>query len=258
MMNSGENTALTMPVVPYQSGGAGGLWGNDWMSFLVLFLIVGMFGFGGMGFGGGWGGNGGVNGAGFQGIATRADINEGFALNGLQNGQTSIRDAVTGGFHGVDNAVCTLGYQTQAGLNALGQQLASCCCETREAIQGVRYDVATQASATQNVIQNGTRDIIENQNANARAVLDAMAAQRLEAKNERIAELNQQVFQLQLAASQQAQNAYITANQQAQTAELIRRLGKDCPVPAYVVPNPNCCYGTPVGVMNNGCLGCNA
>lgn len=88
-------------------------------------------------------------------------------------------------------------------------------------------------------------------NANYRAIHEELVANKIEAKNERIAALTQQVNALQLAASQQAQNAYIAANQEAQTAELIRRLGKDCPVPAYVVPNPNCCYGNPLGVSYN-------
>ena len=63
---------------------------------------------------------------------------------------------------------------------------------------------------------------------------------------------------LKFQASQTAQNAFITANQDAQTAELIRRLGADCPSPAYIVPNPNCCYNysiNGVGYGNKGC-GC--
>ena len=183
-----------------------------------------------------------MNGPGFQGYATRADINEGFALNGLQNGQTSIRDAVTSGFHGVDTAVCNLGYQTQAGFNALGAQLASCCCDTREAIQGVRYDLATTACATQNTIQNTTRDIIDNANANSRAILDFLT-------QDKIATLTAENQSLKFQASQAAQNAFITANQEAQTAELIRRINP-MPVPAYQVPNPytGCC-----GYNNCGC-----
>ena len=233
MSLSSDNVAVTMPVVPANTsnGGSGMGWGGDWMSFIVLFLIFGLFG-GWGGYGGGWGGNSG-NGLGSpsgQGWATRADINEGFALNGLQNGQTSIRDAVSNGFHGVDTAVCNLGYQTQAGFNALGAQLASCCCDTREAIQGVRYDLATTACATQNTIQNTTRDIIDNANANSRAILDFLT-------QDKIATLTAENQSLKFQASQAAQNAFITANQEAQTAELIRRINP-MPVPAYQVPNP--------------------
>lgn len=223
------------------NGGFGGGWGEGIWAVIILGMI---FGWGN----GGWGGNaggygGGFNAPGAQGWATRADINEGFALNGLQNGQTSIKDAVTNGFHGVDNAVRNLGYQLQ-----------DCCCQTQRAIDGVNYNMATQSCDIRNTIQNATRDIIENANGNTRAILDFLT-------QDKISSLQAENQALKFAASQQSQNAFITANQEAQTAELIRRLGRDCPVPAYVVPNPNCCYGNPVGVGypggNNTCTcGC--
>lgn len=244
MSLSSDGAVMTMPVTPAYQGGNGGFggWGGDWASWIILFLIFGMFGWGG--YGGGWGGNSG-NGLGSpsgQGWATRADINEGFALNGLQNGQSSILSAVTNGFHGVDTAVCNLGYQTQAGFNSLGAQLAQCCCDTQSAIQGVRYDLATTACATQNTIQNTTRDIIDNANANSRAILDFLT-------QDKIATLTAENQSLKFQASQAAQNAFITANQEAQTAELIRRINP-MPVPAYQVPNPytGCC-----GYNNCGC-----
>jgi hypothetical protein len=99
-----------------------------------------------------------------------------------------------------------------------------------------------------NVIQNTTRDVIDNQNANSRAILDFLT-------NDKIATLTAENQSLKFAASQNAQNAFITANQEAQTAELIRRLGRDCPVPAYVVPNPNCCYQYAQPACNSGCGG---
>ena len=231
MSLSSDNTVMTMPVTPaYQGGGYGNsMWGGDWASWIILFLIFGMFGWGN-GFGGGFGGNGGTNGPGFQGWATRADINEGFALNGLQNGQNSIRDAVSNGFHGVDNAVCTLGYQTQQGFNALGAQMAQCCCDTQRAIDGVNYNMATQACDTRNTIQNSTRDIIDNANANSRAILDFLT-------QDKITTLQAENQSLKLAASQANQNSYLTATLDAQTNELIRRINH-MPIPAYQVPNP--------------------
>ena len=231
MSLSSDNTVMTMPVTPaYQGGGYGNsMWGGDWASWIILFLIFGMFGWGN-GFGGGFGGNGGTNGPGFQGWAIRADINEGFALNGLQNGQNSIRDAVSNGFHGVDNAVCTLGYQTQQGFNALGAQMAQCCCDTQRAIDGVNYNMATQACDTRNTIQNSTRDIIDNANANSRAILDFLT-------QDKITTLQAENQSLKLAASQANQNSYLTATLDAQTNELIRRINP-MPVPAYQVPNP--------------------
>lgn len=253
-MSLSTDTTLTMPVQPaYQNCGSGFGWGGDFGSWIILFLLFGLFG--GWGNGYGFGGNGGFGSAAGQGWATRADINEGFALNGLQNGQTSIRDAVSNEFHGVDNAICQLGYQqqdcccqTQRAIDGVNYNLATQAAATQNAIQGVRYDMATQACDTRNTIQTSTRDIIDNANANSRAILDFLT-------RDKIATLQAENQSLKFQASQTAQNAFITANQEAQTAELIRRLGRDCPVPAYVVPNPNCCYGTPVGVMNNGC-GC--
>ena len=239
-----------------------GMWGDG--SWIFSIIILGMiFGWGNGGFGG-WGSNGGGLGSpSGQGWATRADINEGFALNNLQSGITAIQQGIcdstyalnnglTNGFHDVDTAVCNLGYQNQTGFNSLASQLASCCCETQSAIQGVRYDMATSAAATQNTIQNTTRDLLDNNNANTRAILDALTAQRIEAKDEKIAAQNQQIFQLQLAASQQAQNAYLTANQEAQTAELIRRIAP-APVPSYAVPAPYPFCGSAYSACGCGC-----
>ena len=130
MSLSSDGAVMTMPVTPAYQGGNGGFggWGGDWASWIILFLIFGMFGWGG--YGGGWGGNSG-NGLGSpsgQGWATRADINVGFALNGLQTGQSGILSAVTNGFHGVDNAICNLGYQLQQCLKSLFTKKAVGTC----------------------------------------------------------------------------------------------------------------------------------
>ncbi|WP_242622377.1 hypothetical protein [Intestinimonas timonensis] len=234
---------LTMPVQPANTNGGSGFgWGGDWMSFIVLFLIFGLFG--GWGGYGGFGGNAG--GSGFQGFATRADINDGFALNNLQGGQRDILGAVQSGFHGVDNAVCNLGYQTQMGFNGLGAQLAQCCCDTREAIGQVRYDMAAQACDTRNTIQNTTRDILENNNSNTRAILDFLT-------QDKISTLTAENQSLKLAASQSNQNAVLMAAMDANKAEILRRTGAECPTPAYVVQPPQ-----PVTFPNfcNGGCGC--
>lgn len=257
------------------------------MLFILLAFANG--GFGGFGFGG-------RNGFGFgnspdiQGIATRADINQGFALNGIErklDGITqgicdstyALNNSITNGFHGVDNAVCTLGYQTQQGFSNLAAQLANCCCttqrliestscDTQRAIDGVNYNLATQFCATQNIMNNNTRDIIQNQHNDTDRViakLNEMETNRLQDKLAAIVAENQS---LKFKASQSEQNAFIAANQSAQTAELIRRLGADCPVNAVVVqPSTpvtfptNCCGGVNFagfnGFNNNGC-GCNS
>ena len=253
MSLSSDNTVMTMPVAPAYGGGYGsnGMWGDNFLSWIIILLLFGGrgFGFGGLGGFGGFGGLGGMLG-GFggwgspyaQGVLTRADINDGFALQNLQNNQTSIKDAVTNGFHGVDSAVCNLGYQLQQcccdnarAIDGVNYNMATQANGIQAAIQGVRYDMATQACDTRNTIQNTTRDIIDNANANSRAILDFLT-------QDKIATLTAENQSLKFQASQTAQNAFITANQEAQTAELIRRLGRDCPIPAYVVPNPNCCY----------------
>ena len=223
-----------------------GMFGNDWAWIVILLL----FGWGGRGFGG-FGGFGGAS-CGAP-CATQADLAAGFNnsavlsnLNDLALGQAGIQQTlcqgfngvnttVLQGFNGVDNAICNLGYNVQGGFNTIGHQIADCCCQTQRAIDSVKYENATNTCAIQNTIQNTTRDIIDNANANSRAILDFLT-------NDKIATLTAENQSLKFQASQTAQNAFITANQEAQTAELIRRLGRDCPVPAYVVPNPNCCY----------------
>lgn len=131
-------------------------------------------------------------------------------------------------------------------LFAMQMQQQNCCCETREAIQGVNYNMATQACDTRNTVQNATRDIIDNQNQNARAILDALTAQRIEAKDAKIAEQGQQLFAAQLAASQAAQNETLKAYMSGQLAYYNPR-----PVPAFPVPAPyqygNCGTGCSCG-----------
>ncbi len=236
--------------------GFGGGWGSWIWIILLLAILGGGWGFGGGGFGGG---------SGLQGMGNRADINEGFALNNITSGITAIQqgicdstyaltNAINGGFSGTQMSMMQGFNGVERGFCDLSHQLSDCCCENRAAIAQVRYDMATQNCALTNTIQNTTRDLIDNQNANTRQIMDFLVQDKISA-------LQAENQSLKFAASQAQQNAFITANQEAQTAELIRRLGRDCPVPAYVVPNPNCCYGNPLGVgygyggNNNGC-GC--
>jgi hypothetical protein len=210
--------------------GGSGAW---WIIILLLFGWGGRgYGFGG-GFGGGQGGGYGYPCCGTP--ATQADLSAAFASNSVLSGINGIDSTLCQGFNGINTAILQNGYNTQAGINTLSHQLADCCCATQRAIDSVKYENATNTCAIQNTIQNTTRDVIENANANSRAILDFLT-------NDKIATLTAENQSLKFQASQTAQNAFITANQEAQTAELIRRLGRDCPVPAYVVPNPNCCY----------------
>jgi len=204
----------------------GGLFGNGWEGIIGLIVILALLG-GGFGMGG-FGGFGG--GSGFQGMATRADINAGFQFNDLQNGIRGIERGLCDGFYGVQN-----------GFNTLSSQLAQCCCDNRAAIADLKYTIATEDCATRNTIQNNTRDIIDSQNAGTRAILDFLTQDKL-------ATLTAENQSLKFAASQSRQNDYLAAVADSKTAELIRRLGADCPTPAYVVQPP-----TPVNFPTNAC-----
>lgn len=246
-----NSTPFTMPVTPaygYGNNGGFGGFGNDWIGLIVILAILGWGGNGFGGFGGGFGGNRGC----YEPCATQSDVRAAVDQQtliskldqqtyGLADSTYALNNAITNGFHGVDNAICNIGYNVQSGFNALGHQLSDCCCQTQRAIDGINYNMATQACDIKHAINDSTRSI-----------LDFLTT-------DKIATLQAENQSLKFKASQAEQNAFITANQTAQTAELIRRLGADCPVPAYVVPNPNCCYN-PFGFnygngYNNGC-GC--
>lgn len=220
-MSLSDNT--TMLVQPY--GGNGGLFGNnnDWW-ILLLFLFGGYGGYGFGGFGGGMGS------AGLQGMATRADINAGFQFQDLQNGVRGIERGLCDGFYGVQNS-----------LNGIGHQISDCCCATQRAIDGVNYNMATNFCNLGNTFQSGVRDIIDNQNANYRGMMDFMVNEKLAAKDATIAQLQNKV-----ALSEQA--ALFGAKIDASVAEILRRTGHDCPTAAYLVNAP-----TPVSFPTNAC-----
>ena len=245
--SSGSLTAADVAAVTRNNNCNGnGMFGNDW-TWIIILLLFGYngFGFGGRGFGGFGGGCG-------TSCATQADLAMGFnnsatlsSLNDLKLGQAGIQQTMCQGFNGVNTTVLQGFNGVERGFCDISHQLSDCCCATQRAIDGVKYEMATQACDTRNAIHNSTRDIIDNANANSRAILDFLT-------QDKIATLTAENQNLKFAASQAQQNAYIGATVDSATAELIRRLGRDCPVPAYVVPNPNCCYNT---VPNCGCGG---
>lgn len=226
--------------------------GYGWIWLLLIFA------FGGWGNGFGFGGNGGANSPGLQGLATRADINEGFALNNLQSGITAIQQGICDSTYATSNAINGVNMGMMQGFNGvergfcnLSAQLAQCCCDNREAIAQVRYDMATQACDTRQSIAMSTRDIVDSQSAGTRAILEKLGQMEYNNLNDKYQAAIAENQSLKFQASQTAQNAYITASQSAQTAELIRRLGADCPQPAYWVNPP-----TPVAVPNCNSCGC--
>lgn len=208
-------------------------WGADggWWILIILFAI---FGWGGNGFG--WGGNNGRDG---YPCATQADVRAAVDQQtliskldqqtyGLADTFTALNNTLNSNFRGIDNAICTLGYQNQQGFNTLGFQNQQCCCETQRLIErgfaDTNYNIATQTNAVQNAMCNNTRDIIDNQNSNTRSILDFLV-------NDKLATLQAENQNLKLKASQAEQNTY-----------LVNAL-RPCPIPAYNVPNPFCCYG---------------
>lgn len=224
-------------------GDFGGIWG-----IILLAMILGYGGNGGL-----LGGN--FGGAGLNGALTRAELYDGFAIQnidsavrGVQQGicdsTYALTNTITNGFHGVDNAICNLGYQTQSSFNSLGHQISDCCCTTQRAIDSVNFNMAKGFCDLGNVINMQTRDIIDNQNANYRGLMDFLVTEKLASKDARIAELSNQL-------SQSQQNSVIRAAIDASTAEIIRRTGNDCPTPAYWVSPP-----TPVQVPCNSGCGC--
>lgn len=196
-----------------------GMFGGDWSAWIILFLLFGMFG------NNGWGGFGGnAGGSGFQGYATRADINEGFALNGLQTGITAIQQGLCDTTYALQNSIT-------GGFNAVNGKIADCCCTTQRAIDGVNFNMAKGFCDLGNAMNANTRDILENQNSNTRAILDFLT-------NDKIATLTAENQSLKLTASQANQNAVLMAAMDANKAEILRRTGAECPTPAYVVQPP--------------------
>lgn len=280
-MSLSSESTMVMPVAPayngcYTGGLGNSMFSGDWSAWIILFLIFGAFGRGGFG-----------NFGGDCGPATRADLCSEFnfnnldnAVRGVQNGLAdgfySVNTSLLNGFHGVDNAVCQLGYNTQQSISNLGAQMADCCCTTQRAIDHANFQTAqglyniggkidSCCCETQRQIERGfsdtnyalatnTTSIIQNAHNDTDRVIAKLDAMENARQQEKIAALQAENQTLKFQASQTAQNAFISANQEAQTAELLRRLGRDCPVPAYVVPNPNCCYPQQTACgCGNGC-----
>lgn len=245
-----------------------GMWGGGAWWIIVLLL----FGWGRNGFGGGFGGGYG-SGCGAP-CATQADVRAAVDQQtliskidqqtyGMADSFNSLNNTLNNNFRGVDNAICTLGYQGAQHASNLSAQMAQCCCDTRAAIKDVDVGIERTGWNISKQISDCCCDM-EKMNMQSRFDAQAYNCNTLQAidklgdriidymSNEKVQALRDENQALRLAASQSAQNAFITANQEAQTAELIRRLGRDVPVPAYVVPNPNCCY-QPFSFNNCGC-----
>lgn len=228
---------MTMPVSPMYGSGNGFGFGGDW-AWIILLLLLGWGN-------NGWGGNGGYgNGAGF----VDASVQRGFDQSAIMSSLGDIQGAICSGFAGVEASANARQIADMQNSFALQSQMASCCCENRLGTADLKYTVATENCADRYEAAQNTRDIIENANRNNQAILDKLCALEIDAKNDKIADLERQLTMANLAASQTAQTSRILADNTAQTVALEQYLNPT-PIPAYVVQNPNCCPS------NTGC-GC--
>lgn len=231
-----------------------GFGGGNGILWVLLFMA--MFGWGGNR---GWGGNGGgyAGGAGAAGgdmlypwMNLAQSIWTGFSQiqQDLCGGFAGVTGAITNGFANAETAATARQMATQNQLFGLSQQFSDCCCENRLSLANLGADIAREACADRQVVSDGVRDILANQNASVQRILDQMCQDKIDEKNEQIAQLRQEIALKDLAASQNLQTAQLVADNAAQTNALEQYLAP-VPRPAYVVQNPNCCQ------QNFGC-GC--
>lgn len=240
LVDNGNN--MVMPVSPMcgYGNGMGDMFGNNgWWIILFFFAL----------FGGGWG-----NGAGFGGNngslntiypyllnnQTQNEVVRGFDNAGVTGQLSAIQNAITTGFSTAEVANCNRELNSITNMNNLAMSLQNCCCENRAGLADLKYTVATEACADRSAVNDALRDVIAANTASTQKILDQMCQDKIDAKNEKIAELQQQLTMANLAASQTAQTAQLLADNSRQTAVLEDYLN---PVarPAYVVQNPNCC-----------------
>ena len=228
---------MTMPVAPANGSGNGFGFGGDGAWFLIILFLFAFCGWGGNG----WGNNAGNSGGVVDGYVLASDFSN------IERKMDLINGGLCDGFYAVNNTLLTgfgnaeLSRANQQAalmqqLSAMQMQAANCCCENRAAVAQVRYDMATQACDTRNTVQNATRDIIDANNQNSRAILDFLTQSKL-------SDLQTENQNLKLAASQAAQNNY-----------LISQL-RPCPSPAYITCNPWAGSGYGGCGCNQGC-GC--
>jgi hypothetical protein len=229
MSLSDGGVQATMPVAPVNSSNGGFGWGGEGSWFIIILFLFAFLGWGN----GGWGNNGNSGGvvdgyvltSDFANVERKIDsVNQGLCDGFYQQAQlvNGTNMAMANGFAQAELSRSNQQAALMQQLNAMQMQAANCCCENRAAIAQVRYDMATQACDTRNTVQNATRDIIDANNQNSRAILDFLTQSKL-------SDLQTENQNLKLAASQAAQNNY-----------LISQL-RPCPIPAYTVQNPYCC-----------------
>lgn len=233
----------------------GGVFDGD--SWIVLILFALIFGWGRGGFGGFGGGGDGGSGNCATPADVRAAVDQQTLISkldqqtyGLADSTYALNNAITNGFHGVDNAICNLGYQTQSGFNSLGAQLASCCCDIERGQDRIANQITSCCCDMGRQIERGFCETNANIAAQARGIIDYLT-------NEKIDSLRAENQALRFSASQDRQNAYLTTAMTAQTNALIDRIAP-YPVPAFPVcaPYNHGGYSGFGSYSNCGC-GCN-
>lgn len=249
-----NGTMLMQPAgMPYGGGNSG--FGNEsgWWIILLFLLLIGN---------NGWGNNSGNGGGGSTNYYDYG-VQRGFDQSAIMSGINTINANVTSGFGDVQQALCSGFANAETAANArqmanmqqlfgVQSSLQNCCCENRAGIESLRYTVATENCADRQTINEGVRDIITNQTANTQRILDQLCQDKIDAKNEKIADLERQLTMANLSASQIAQTAQIQRGQVAEVDALYQRL-RDCPVPTMPVYGSQPIFTCPNN--NNGC-GC--
>lgn len=242
----GEGIVPVMEVGNNNNGGFGGFGNNsDWAWIIILFLIFGNNRGFGNGFGGGSNGESFVLATDFATLERKLDsVNAGLCDGFYKTAEQvyGLQNTLCQGFSGINQNIVTSGYETRNAITELGYGLQKCCCDIREGISGVNYNLAMNTNAiTTNATMN-TRDIIDAVNCNYRALHDEIVANRIEDKNAQITAQQNEINALRLSASQLHQN---------QT--LLNELRNGCPVNAQLV-----CGNQPIPVQYIGaCNPCN-
>lgn len=271
LMDENGSNGFYMPVAPAYSNGNGNNsngngFGQDGWWIILLFIFLAALG---NGFGGGFGGGGsqpiimtdGASGGSVQRGFDQAALMTG--IDGVQAGINSISTQLCNGFSGVtaavtgaQNAIAQQLYSNQIanlqGMNSLSAQLAQCCCDNRLATAGLQSTIQAEGCANRESLNYATRDILNNQTAGIQRILDQLCADKIDAKNDTIAQLRQELAFARTQASQDVQTAQILAGQTSEVDALYTRLN-NCPVNTVPV------YGRqPIFTCgNNGC-GCNS
>lgn len=233
--------------VMYGNGNNGGFFGGDgWIALIILALL----------FNNGWGGFGGGNNNDYAWLSNgQKDImtntNNGFDTLHLSNQLEGNRDAINGLSNQLCNSVAAINSNISDGFYGLNTSFLNCCCENRLGLANLNSTIISENCADRQALSEGVRDIIANQVAGTQKIIDQLCQDKIDAKNEKINELQREILMKDLQASQVEQTATLRLGQEAEVDALYNRLS-NCPVPTTPV------YGrTPIFTcQNNGC-GCN-